>query len=79
MMAVDHADDGDRASDKDGADRNQQTAQAEDGIDQSVHSPSSPRCHSERSEESLYPAVLACGRDASTPNEIAKRFILRSA
>jgi hypothetical protein len=41
VMAVNHADNRDRASDQDGADGNQQRAQAEDGIDQSVHALSS--------------------------------------
>src|SRR5215471_1902430 len=37
VMAVNHPGDRDRAADEDGADRNQQSSQTEDGIDQSVH------------------------------------------
>jgi hypothetical protein len=38
-VAVNHAGDGDRASDEDGDDRNQKRPQAYDGIEDSIHSP----------------------------------------
>jgi len=39
VVAVNHAGDCDRAADEDGADRNQQTTQAQNRVDYSSHSP----------------------------------------